>query len=133
MNYKLIYINRMGFNHRGLATYEFIFCDDTIVELIDVWGEGWEIEPADGNAQPPEIECIAKVGTILCKDYELEVAHDSQFYSLADAKDGIICLGYELIDDTFQFSKRLVFHFGEELTSIEEKLKQRKLKLTYED
>mgnify|MGYP001612484586 CR=1 FL=1 len=132
MDYKLIYINKMGFNHKGMATYEFIFCDDS-TDLADVWGEGWENEPADGVAQPPDQHCIAKVGLIQCKDYELEVAHDSYYYSLSDAKDGIICLGYELIDETFQFAKRLVFHFGEDIKNIEAKLKERKLKLTYED
>lgn len=131
MDYKLIYINKVGWNHRGMAEYEFIFSDDSI-NLDDVWGESWETTPAQGSAQPPDIECISKVGVIKCKDYELEVVHDSQYYSLSDAKDGIICLGYELIDETFTSWPRLVFHFGDTLKDVETKLGLRKLTLIYD-
>lgn len=131
MKYNLIYINKIGFNFKGEATYEFIFSDSSIA-LDDVWGDDWETTPAAGSAQPPDIECISKVGIIKCKEYELEVIHDSQYYSLSDAKDNIVCLGYELIDDTFVSYPRLVFQFGEDLDSVEQKLSLRKLKLSYE-
>lgn len=132
MNYKLIYINKVGYDYKGMGTYEFIFCDDTI-DLADVFGNGWESFPAEGSAQPPWEDCISKVGTIKCKDNNLEVVQDSQFFAVADAKDNIICLGYELIDETFSLGTRLVFHFGEDASSVENKLGLRKLKLKYED
>lgn len=133
MDYKLIYVNKLGFNYKGHGTYEFIFADDTIDLNDDVWGEGWEYTPAESSAQPPDEECISKVGVLHCKDYELDVAHNSLFFSMADAKHDVIALAWELIDDEFDSNLiRLVFRFGEDLKSVEAKLKKRKLSLTYE-
>lgn len=133
MGYELIYVNRLGYNYRGDATYEFIFADDT-VHLEDVWGEGWIERPADGRAQPPEIECISKVGVLKCKDYDLGVTNDSIEFGLCDAKDGIVALAWEAIDEEFDPKKqRLVFKFGDELGAIEKLLKKRKLEMTYEN
>lgn len=131
MDYKLIYINKVGHNYKGMATYEFIFCDDSIT-LDDVWGDGWEASPAQYECQPPDIECISKVGVIQCKDYNLMVAHESEYFSLSDCKDGIFALGYEIIDEMFTNWPRLVFQFGESLPSVEAKLKKRRLTLKYE-
>lgn len=131
MIYKLIYVNKLGFNYKGMGTYEFLFCDDTI-DLDDVWGEGWEAIPAESMAQPPDIECVIKAGTLQTKDYELEVAHDSMFFGLCDAKDDVIALAWESIDENFD-KNRLVFRFGESLESVETKLGKRKLNITYEN
>jgi len=131
MDFKLIYINRLGTNYKGDTSYEFIFCNDSI-DLDDVWGDNWEISPADGYSYPPDEQCIHKVGLIKCRDYNLEVAHESQYFSLADAKDNIIPLGYEIIDEDFNNFPRLVFHFGESIKAIEDKLKLRKIKMEYE-
>jgi len=132
MKYKLIYINKQGYNWEGYGTYEFIFCDDT-TELEDVWGDGWESTPADGMAYPPDVDCVAKVGVLLAKDYELGVAHQSQTFGLCDVKDGVLALGWEEIDENFSLSnQRLVFKFGDSLTDIEAQLSKRKLQLKYE-
>ena len=134
MEYKLIYVNKLGFNYKGNSTYEFIFADDTIDLQEDVWGEGWIDIPAESSAQPPDIDCISKVGVLECKDYELDVAHDSLFFGLCDAKDDVIALAWEMIDEDFdRNTNRLVFRFGEDLKSVETKLKKRKLSLTYEN
>lgn len=133
MKYKLIYVNTLGFDYRGNASYEFIFCDDT-VDLNDVWGEGWDEIPADGNASPPELDSISKVGILKCKDYTLECVTSSISFGVCDAKDGIIALAWEAIDENFDSSKtRLVFKYGDDLDHIEHLLKLRKLKLIYED
>lgn len=134
MEYKLIYVNRLGFNYKGYGLFEFIFADETIDLFEDVWGEGWLESPADGRAQPPEIECIKKVGSLQCKEYNMEVAQDSYYFSLADAKADVVALAWEDIDNDFDPKKiRLVFRFGENLTEIEKKLKSRGLKLNYEN
>lgn len=133
MEYSLIYINKVGYDYKGSATYEFIFADETVDLEDDVWGEGWEVTPAVYECQPPWEECVSKVGVIKCKDYNLMVAHESEYYSLSDCKDGIIALGYELIDDMFVSYPRLVFHFGESIGSIEDKLKKRNLTLIFDE
>lgn len=133
MNFKLIYVNKLGFNHKGNGLYELLYCDEG-VQLKEVWGLGWEAPYAQGNAQPPEEECICKVGMIQCKDYELSVAHESESFGLRDAKDDVIALAWELIDEEFDPDKpRLVLRFGDDLIDIEKKLKKRGLKITYEE
>ncbi len=129
MEYKLIYVNSLGFGVGGFATYEFVFCDDTI-DIDDVWGDGWHEIPAFEMACPPEEDCIADIKTLKVKDYELDVAHNSFMFGLCDAKDGVIALAWEAIDANFSSkSERLVFRFGETLEEIEEKLKKRNLEL----
>lgn len=133
MEYKLIYVNKVGFSVGGSATYEFVFCDDS-VDLEDVWGDGWEAVPAEGQAQPPDEESIAKIGVLKLKEYELEVAHESMTFGLCDVKDDVVALAWEAIDENFSAKNvRLVFKFGDLLTDIEAKLKKRNLELKYED
>ena len=133
MTFKLIYVNKLGFNHKGNGLYELIFSDEG-VELEEVWGDGWEATYAQGNAQPPEEDCICKVGLIQCKDYELSVAHESEAFGLRDAKDNVIALAWELIDEDFDPKKqRLVLQFGEDLVEIEKRLKKRGIKINYEE
>ena len=133
MDYKLIYVNKMGFNHRGYATYEFIFCDEN-TDLNDIWGDGWESVPAEGVAQPPYLDDVAKAGIVQLKDYELDVAHNSITFGMCDVKDNVTALAWEVIDEDFVAGKqRLVFQFGESIIDVEKKLKSRNLKLIYEN
>jgi hypothetical protein len=133
MEYKLIYVNNLNYDYKGNGKYEFIFCDETS-ELEDVWGEGWEAIPASYSVQPPDEEYIAKVGTLSVKHYELDVVQDHFFHGMCDAKDDVIALAWEKIDEEFSPNlKRLVFRFGETLEEVEAKLSKRKMKLIYEE
>lgn len=127
MNLKLVYVNKVGYDFKGNVNYEFIFTDNDRTDVFDVFGEGWVVEPASGEACPPDEYYINAVGRLNVKDYELECACDNDFYSYMDAKDGVIAIAYELIDDTFTKYPRLCFHYGEELESVQAKLKRRKL------
>ena len=128
MNY-LIYINGMGPNYKGDNIYEFIFSD-----TLEVFGENWESKPANGYPSPPDIEYIKKVGTLISDDVELELVQNSDVFSLIDSMDGVISLGWEKENDTKDFSliRRLVFQFGEEETSVKDKLYERDIVLQFE-
>lgn len=133
MNYRLIYVNKQSYNWQGYATYEFIFCDDSC-DINDVYGDGWEAPQAEGVAQPPDEDYVSKVGIVKLRDYEMEVVQDSIYFGVCDAKDGVIALAWEKIDDNFiQGEKRLVFNYGQSLNDVEELLDCRNLELKYEN
>ena len=128
MNY-LVYINGLGPNYKGDNIYEFIFSN-----TLEVFGENWEAKPANGYPSPPDIEYIQKVGTLISDNIELELVQNSDVFSLIDSMDGVISLGWEKENDTKDFSliKRLVFQFGENESSVKDKLYERDIVLQFE-
>ena len=127
---KLIYVNELGPNYKGDNIYEFIFSD-----VEEVWGDEWDAEPASGRPSPPNIEYIKKVGVLRNSDIELELVQNSDFFSVYDAVEDVIALGWEksdsehVIDDNYT---RLVFRFGDSVKSVEDKLYERDIVLSYE-
>ena len=126
---KLIYINGLGPNYKGDNIYEFIFSD-----TLDVWGENWESKPANGYPSPPDIEFIKKVGILKNEEMTLELIQDSDVFSLIDATDEVIALGWEKETDNIDFSivKRLVFKFGQSEDEVKNKLYERDIVLEFE-
>ena len=124
MNY-LIYVNGLGPNYKGDNLYEFIFSD-----TLKVWGEYWENKPCNQYPQPPELKYIKKVGVLRNTDVDLELIQNSDFFSMMDAMDDIVALGWE--KDESDYRKRLVFRFGEEEDKIKDKLYERDIVLEFE-
>lgn len=126
----LVYVNELGPNFRGDNIYEFIFSD-----VDDVWGEDWDVEPANGRPQPPNIDYVKKVGVLKNSEIELILIQNSDFFGVYDAVDGVIALGWERGDsDEILISKkkRLVFQYGETIESVENKLYERDIVLKWE-
>lgn len=127
---RLIYVNELGPNYKGDNIYEFIFSD-----VEEVWGDEWDAEPASGRPSPPNIEYIKKVGVLRNSDIELELVQNSDFFSVYDAVEDVIALGWEksdsehVIDDNYT---RLVFRYGDTVKSVEDKLYERDIILSYE-
>jgi hypothetical protein len=126
----LIYVNELGPNYKGDNIYEFIFSD----EINDVWGEDWDSKPANGYPNPPSLDFITKVGTLKNNQLEMNVIQKSDYFSMIDAKDGVICLAWEMDDDYIDFNmkKRLVFRFGETEKSVKDKLYERDFVLEFD-
>jgi hypothetical protein len=127
---KLIYVNELGPNYKGDNIYEFIFSD-----VEEVWGDEWDAEPASGRPSPPNIEYIKKVGVLKNSDIELHLVQNSDFFSVYDAVEDVIALGWEKSDSEFVVDenyKRLVFRYGESVKSVEDKLYERDIVLSYE-
>jgi hypothetical protein len=127
---KLIYINGLGPNYKGDNIYEFIFSNT----IEDVWGENWESKPANGYPLPPDIEYIKKVGVLRNGEITLELVQDSDVFSIIDATDDVIALGWEKEVDGIDFSiiKRLVFKFGQTEEEVKDKLYERDIVLEFE-
>ena len=127
---KLVYINELGPNYKGDNIYEFIFSD-----VDDVWGDEWDAQPANCNPSPPHIQYIKKVGVLRNVNIDLHLIQDSDFFGVYDSIDGVISLAWEnedsdsIINDKF---KRLVFGYGDSVKSVEDKLYERDIVLSYE-
>lgn len=126
---KLIYINGMGPNYKGQNIYEFIFS-----ESLDVWGEKWDSKPANGYPTPPDYEYVTKVGTLVNDEITFELIQDSDVFSVIDAMDGVIAMGWEKESGDVDFSlvKRLVFRFGDTEEEVKNKLYERDIVLEFE-
>ena len=125
----LIYINGLGPNYRGENIYEFIFSDS----INEIWGESWELKPANGYPSPPDVEHVKKVGTLTNGEITLELVQNSDVFSVQDSIDGELALGWEKEEDIdFSLVKRLVFKFGDEEQIVKDKLYERDLVLEFE-
>lgn len=120
----LIYVNGLGPDYKGDNLYEFIFSD-----TLDVDGESWDSAPANGYPSPPNLEFIKKVGVLKGTDTKFELIQNSDYFSMHDSMDGVIALAWEVehLGDT-----RLVFSFGEDETSVKNKLYEKDLILAFE-
>lgn len=129
MNY-LIYINELGPNYKGDNIYEFIFSNT----LEKVWGDSWESKPSNGYPLPPDLEFVKKVGVFKNNFVSLSVIQKSDYFSMIDAMDDVIALGWENESDNVNFDvdKRLVFRFGETEETVKNKLYERDLILEFE-
>lgn len=128
MNY-LIYINGLGVDYKGQYIYEFIFSD-----TLKVWGDNWDSKPANDYPEPPELRYIKKVGVLKNNNLKLDLIQSSDFFSVLDALDDVIALGWEN-DEILEFTsseKRLVFRFGETEENIKNKLYERDLILEFD-
>jgi hypothetical protein len=125
----LVYVNELGPNYKGDNIYEFIFSD-----TLEVWGENWDSKPANGYPLPPDIEYIKKVGVLRNGEITLELIQDSDVFSLIDATDDVIALGWEKETEELDFSitKRLVFKFGQTEEEVKNKLYERDIVLEFE-
>lgn len=126
---KLVYINELGLDYKGERTYEFIF-NDTVK---GVHGNDWDLTPASGRPTPPELQFIKVVGVLCDTGLKLDLVQNSDYFSVLDAVDDVIALGWESLDEGDEDEKRLVFRYGEPLENVNKKLSERKLKLKTKD
>jgi hypothetical protein len=125
---ELVYINSLNTNYKNENIYEFIFAKSA--SQIEE-GNDWGAEPASsGEVTPPDIDSISAVGILKTTEVELNLVINSDSFSMYDATEDIIALGWEV--DIPKVDDRLVFRFGEKQEAVEKKLSVRKLKLIYE-
>jgi hypothetical protein len=116
----LTYINPLNKNYKGEFTYEFLFSKTNEINF----GDDWDVTPASsGIVTPPPIDDIDMIGVLITDDIEFELVLNSDSFSMYDCVENIIALGWEkesVLDTT-----RLVFHFGESIESVKNKLYSR--------
>jgi hypothetical protein len=118
----LVYVNYLGTNWRDNNIYEFIFSD----RKEDIDGDDWDVYPAsNGKVTPPNPDFIMNVG-VLETTMTFDVIAESDTFSVWDCIDGITPLAYENIVEYTQYPEdRLVFHFGQPISTVKDILYSR--------
>lgn len=127
---KLLFINELGPNYKQENIYEFIFGD----VLEEMWGEDWDSQPAHGKPGPPELQYIKEVGTLNNTKVKLELVQNSDYFNMEHALDNVLALGWETYEDEYNNGdeERLVFHFGDKIGDVEDKLYARDIVLKFD-
>jgi hypothetical protein len=117
----LIYVHKIGTNHKEEGFYEFIFSNNPYTVDIEEWG--WDQRPASTNALPPTEEYISKVLTLKIQRFQFTVLHLQNLFTYMDGFDRVIALAWEEENQELEDSvKRLVFHYGDTLDDVQDKL-----------
>ena len=105
--YKVVYIIYVGKDIDDKNIYQFILSNNP----DDVFSEGWGEKT----------------------DMMLDLAQDNSCFSMQDARDNIVALAYENIDNYEEYPEegRIVIHFGESIDEVEKKLAKRNLFLKF--
>ncbi len=122
---QLIYINFVGTDYTNKNVYEFLFSDDieTVGKISEDWN--WNVFPASGNPEVPESEYIKAVGRLVT-DLKFDVVQESGSHSVWDSIDKVIAMGFENMFEYEEYeANRLVFHFGDTVGDIVNKLYER--------
>lgn len=117
----LIYVHKIGSNHREEGFYEFIFSNNPNQVEIEDWG--WDARPASINALPPTEEYISKVLTLKISRFQFTVLHQQTLFTYMDGFDRVLALAWEEENDELEDDvRRLVFHYGDTLDVVQDKL-----------
>jgi len=127
---KLIFVNELGPNYKQENIYEFIFGQNS----DELWGEDWDSSPAHGKPGPPEMIYIKKVGILEGTNLRLDLVQNSDYFGMEHALDNVVALGWESYDseDGDDTEERLVFHYGDELEDVNDKLYSRDMILKFD-
>lgn len=119
----LVYVNPIGKDSSGIYEYEFFFSKTP----EKVWGEDWaeECPSACENLlpDPNTYDTIKRLKT----NIPFTCAQEQSCFSLQDCIDGCVSISYENISEYSEYPSpyRIVFAFGEDYKSVEEKLASR--------
>lgn len=129
--YKVAYIVYVGKSIEKQNIYHFLLAED----VEETFSEGWNEKPS-GNV-PNDILMIPddqyEYVKELKTDVTLDLAQDNTCFSLQDARDGIIALAYENLDEAEEYPEngRIVIHFGDLIDDVEEMLSRRGMRLRF--
>lgn len=125
----LVYINVLNRDWEGYNFYEFIFSEETDSETIE--GEHWNVYPASNEPTPPDPSYVKEVGE-LKTEIDLSTIQQSDTFSIYDAVDGVVALGWENYSEYEEYPEnRLVFNYGEPIEKTKEKLYAKDLVLNF--
>jgi hypothetical protein len=131
----LIYVHKIGENSKGNFEYEFIFSVSPNIAIGEKWEELPNYWDQDGESKKPDKQYIDKIGK-LETEIELQTVYEEGSFRVLDAVYKIIALCWEIVDDYSQSDilpeDILVFHFGDSMVKVKEKLHSKDLKLKFD-
>lgn len=116
----LVYVKNAGKNTDGTYDYDLFFSDTPEY----VWGPSWDVDnpSSNGDLTPDSTtySLVKRVKTTL----PLKTAEETSCYSMEYATYGILALSWIDIEnlDVYPEFGRMVLHFGDKLSTVEEKL-----------
>lgn len=117
----LVFVNELCVND-GIHEYEFYFAKD-----IDAfWGIGFDADFANKDEVIPDEKTYDKV-LRLRTNIPFFCSQNNKCFSMQHIVDGVIAVAFEDITDYEDYPEpyRIVFQYGEEYNSVEEKLASR--------
>lgn len=117
----LAFVDEIGTTVDGKIIYRFDFTQAPDV----VWGDKWNSVPCSGNPKiQPDPQTLSITGRVI-SDNEYNIAKHNHCFSMQDCIDGIIAMFFSDPDEP----NEIVLNFGEEATSVIDKLKKIGLEL----
>lgn len=127
-NLYVIYVQEVGKDNDDNFVYEFLVSEDP----DSVWGDNWNEKPAGNELNLKPSDDYYDYVKELRSNIKLDLGQNNLCVSFMDIKDNIMSLAYENLDDAEEYPDgRLIFHYGEPLSSVEEKLAKRDLFMKY--
>ena len=80
------------------------------------------------------MEYIKKVGILEGTTLKLDLVQNSDYFGMEHALDNVIALGWESYEDEYEDDEeeRLVFHYGDSLENVKDKLYSRDIILKFD-
>ena len=122
----VVFIARVGKDMDGQHIYRMLLSDSP----NEVWGEQWSEKPACICRDISIDESMYTYKKEFKTDVNLVLGQESCCGSMQDVKDRCFTLAYENLDGYEEYPTliRLVFHYGEPIESVEEKLLRREIR-----
>jgi hypothetical protein len=129
-NLYLIYIHLVGYTHKNIGIYEFIFSENPNFVEYEEWG--WSEVPPKEFAMPPVEGYYKKIVRFEFGRFKFKLLSEmTNFFKYLDGYDKIIAIGWEDEEDNLELEseinpvKRLVFHYGDTFEDIVNKMYER--------
>lgn len=128
---KVVYIVYVGKDTENKNVYHFLLSENS----EDTFAEGWNEKPSC-NISPDilkpddsQYEYVKELKT----DIKLDLASEGCCTSLQDARDRIIALAYENLDEAEEYPEegRIVIHFGDYIDDVESMLAKRNMRMKF--
>lgn len=122
---KLIFFKKIGIGHLGLYDYDFYFSENSDKAWNETWAEDTPTAFSEEELEPDKhyVDKIIRLRTVI----PFKSIQNTPCFSYESAIDGITALVWEDISEYPDYPEpiRLVFYYGETLTSIADKLARR--------
>lgn len=126
----VVYIKFLGSDIDGTNIYHFYLSDTP----DDVFAEGWGEMPAC-NVPRNQIDLVDDMYKYILEmksEIKLDLAQDCCCFTMQDARDHIVALAYENIEDMEEYPEpRIIIHFGDMIDDVEKMFAQRDVVLKY--
>lgn len=126
----VVYVRHIGTEIDGKNIYHMYLS----TKPDEVFAEGWGDIPA--CTVPRKLMDLDKdmyeYVVELISDIKLDLAQDCCCFSMQDSRDDIIALAYENLDNAEEYpDPRIIIHFGDYITDVEEMFAKRDVVLKY--